>query len=101
MQVTHLSSPERANFLARPAWPINLVRSNGRGSLMSHSTWGWAAAFAFVLCLAGLAEAQTPPPATPQPAKAAPARPQPGVLPRGPIAPAPAPQPVDVQLVLA
>jgi hypothetical protein len=68
---------------------------------MSHSTWGWAAASAFVLCLAGLAEAQTATPARPQPAQAAPARPQPGVPPRGPIAPAPAPQPVDVQLVLA
>src|SRR5258706_10633682 len=68
---------------------------------MGHSAWGWAAAFAFALALAGLAEAQPAAPARPQPTQTAPARPQTGIPLRGPIAPAPAAQPVDVQIVLA
>jgi hypothetical protein len=69
---------------------------------MGHSiTLGWAAAFAFALGLAGPTEAQPASPIRPQPVQAAPARPQPGIPLRGPIAPAPASQPVDVQIVLA
>ena len=70
---------------------------------MGHSMrLGWVAAFAFALGLAGPAEAQPASPIRPQLVQAAPARPQPpGVPLRGPIAPAPASQPVDVQIVLA
>ena len=69
---------------------------------MGHSvTLGWAAAFAVALGLSGLAQAQPAAPVRPQPTQAAPARPQTGIPLRGPIAPAPAAQPVDVQIVLA
>ncbi|MEA2824418.1 MAG: hypothetical protein QOF03_900 [Alphaproteobacteria bacterium] len=69
---------------------------------MGHSMrLGWAAAFAFALGLAGPTEAQPASPIRPQLVQAAPARPQPGIPLRGPIAPAPASQPVDVQIVLA
>jgi len=63
--------------------------------LMRHSVaWGWAAAFALALGLAGLAEAQ---PGPVRPAPTVPARP--GAPARGPLAPAT--QPVDLTLVLA
>ncbi|HYK79024.1 MAG TPA: hypothetical protein VEU95_05315, partial [Micropepsaceae bacterium] len=70
---------------------------------MGHSMrWGWAAAaFAFALGLAGPTEAQPASTIRPQPIQAAPARPQPGTPLRGPIAPTPGSQPVDVQIVLA